>query len=91
MIEIIREKGYSKINVQEILNDNFERKPYMSNLSSDDAKMRFKNLKPDGSESENELSVRQKVYFGPFCTFWALRGYFWGWGQVQKLFWYLLT
>ena len=29
--------------------------------------------------------------FGPFCTFWALRGYFWGWGQVQKLFWDLLT
>ena len=24
--------------------------------------------------------------FGPFCTFW---GYFWGWGQVQKLFWNL--
>ena len=62
LIEMINEKGYKKINVQEILNDNFERKPYMSNLSSDDAKMRFKNLKPDGSESENELSVRQKVY-----------------------------
>ena len=26
-----------------------------------------------------------------FCIFWALRGYFWGWGQVQKLFWDLLT
>ena len=26
-----------------------------------------------------------------FCTFWALRGYFWGWGRVQKLFWDLLT
>ena len=25
-----------------------------------------------------------------FCTFWALRGYFWGWGKVQKLFWDLL-
>ena len=24
--------------------------------------------------------------FGAFlCTFWALRSYFWGWGQVQKL------
>ena len=28
---------------------------------------------------------------GLFCTFLALRGYFWGWGQVQKLFWDLLT
>ena len=28
---------------------------------------------------------------GLFCTFWALRGYFWSWGQVQKLFWDLLT
>ena len=28
---------------------------------------------------------------GPFYTFRALRGYFWGWGQVQKLFWYQLT
>ena len=42
VIEIIREKGYSKINVQEILNDNFERKPYITNLHSGDAKMRFK-------------------------------------------------
>ena len=22
---------------------------------------------------------------GPFSTFWAFRGYFWGWGQVPKL------
>ena len=29
--------------------------------------------------------------FGPFCTFWALQGYFWGRGQVQKLFWDLIT
>ena len=29
--------------------------------------------------------------FGPFSTFWALWGYFWGGGQVQKLFWDLLT
>ena len=36
--------------------------------------------------------------FGPFCTFWAFRGYFilarwgyfWGRGQVQKHFWNLL-
>ena len=33
--------------------------------------------------------IRKK--FGPFCTFWVLRGYFWGWGQVQKLFWDQLT
>ena len=34
--------------------------------------------------------IRPKV--GPFfCIFWALQGYFWGWGQVQKLFWDLLT
>ena len=26
---------------------------------------------------------------GPFCTFWAPRGYFCGWGQVQKLSWNL--
>ena len=39
---MINEKGYKKINVKEILNNNFERKPYISNLFSDDAKMRFK-------------------------------------------------
>ena len=39
---MINEKCYKKINVQEILNDNFERKPYITNLHSGDAKMRFK-------------------------------------------------
>ena len=39
---MIKEKSYKKISIQEILNDNFERKPYMSNLSSGDTKMRFK-------------------------------------------------
>ena len=24
--------------------------------------------------------------WGHFCTFWAFRGYFWGWGQVQNVF-----
>ena len=29
---------------------------------------------------------------GLFSTFWALLGYFWGWGQVQKLYYtYLCT
>ena len=32
-----------------------------------------------------------RTNFGLFCTFWALRGYFWGWGQTQKIFLDLLT
>ena len=28
--------------------------------------------------------------WGHFCTFWAFRGYFWGWGQVQNYFCNLL-
>ena len=30
------------------------------------------------------------LMFGPFFTFCALMGYFWGWGRVRKLFWGLL-
>ena len=27
------------------------------------------------------------LIFGSILTFWALTGYFWGWGTVQKMFW----
>ena len=41
---MMKGKGYKDINVLEILNNNFERKPHMFNLSSDDAMIRFKIL-----------------------------------------------
>ena len=30
------------------------------------------------------------LILGSFSTFWALMGYFWGWGRVQKMFLHLL-
>ena len=32
------------------------------------------------------LAFNFDLMFWSFLTFWALMGYFWGWGRVQKLF-----
>ena len=41
------------------------------------------------------LSFDFDLWLESFLIFWALMGYFWGWGRVRKLFWgllmYLLT
>ena len=37
------------------------------------------------------LVFHSAKFWAFFCIFWALRGYFWGWGQVQKPLWDLLT
>ena len=61
-------------------------------------KVRFKNnLEPTYVDTQLWFLKYSPIFsflirpnFGPFCHFWALWGYFWGCGQVQKLFWDLL-
>ena len=62
-------------------------------------RVRFKNIFGTYLCKQSSLVLEIQPYLlflirpslGPFLHFLGLWGYFWGWGQVQQLFWDLLT